>query len=107
VASIFNVGKFYFSGDYVYGSGMEILREVYKDDTSNVAYNRVDVAVTYRFTPRWVTGEVGFSVINLFDTQNLKYSNLKTIHLTPELGDIRVYSNSVPFTPVIFLKLVF
>jgi hypothetical protein len=107
LASIFNVGKFYFSGDYVYGSGMEILREVYKDDTSNVAYNRVDVAVTYRFTPRWVTGEVGFSVINLFDTQNLKYSNLKTIHLTPELGDIRVYSNSVPFTPVIFLKLVF
>jgi hypothetical protein len=107
LASIFNVGKFYFSGDYVYGSGMQILREVYKDDTSNVAYNRVDVAVTYRFTPKWVTGEVGFSVINLFDTQNLKYANLKTIHLTPELGDIRVYSNSVPFTPVIFLKLVF
>jgi len=106
-AGIFNVGKFYFSADYVYGSGMEILREVYADETTNLSYNRVDVAVTYRFTPRWVTGEVGFSIINLFDTQNLKYANLKTIHLTPELGNIRVYSDAVPFTPVIFLKLVF
>jgi len=106
-AGIFNVWKLYLSADYVYGSGMQALREIYANETQNLDYNRVDVAVTYRFTPKWVTGEVGFSIINLFDTQNLKYSNLKTIHLTPELGNIRVYSDAVPFTPVIFLKLVF
>jgi hypothetical protein len=107
VASLFNLGKFYLSADYVYGSGLEILRQVFKDDTSDVSYHRVDAAVTYKFTPRRFSGEVGLSVMNLFDTQNLKYANLKTIQLTPELGNIRVYSNAVAFTPILFLKLVF
>ena len=107
VAGLFNIHHFYLSADYVYGSGMEILREVFAKETSNVAYNRVDAAVTYKFTPKRFTGEVGFSVLNLFDTQNLKYANFKNIQLTPELGDVRVYSDAVPFTPILFLKLVF
>ena len=107
MAAIFNIGKFYLSSDYVYGSGLELIREVFKDETDNVSYNRFDAAITYRFTPKRFSGEVGFSIINFFDTQNLKYTNLKTIQLGQEYGNVRVYSNSVPFTPVIFLKLVF
>jgi len=107
VAAIFNIGKFYLSSDYVYGSGLELIRQVFEDETDNVSYNRFDAAVTYKFTPKRFSGEVGFSIINLFDTQNLKYSNIKTIQLGQEYGNVRVYSNSVPFTPVLFLKLVF
>jgi outer membrane receptor protein involved in Fe transport len=107
LAALFSVGKFYLSADYVYGSGMEILREVFKDQTNDVSYKRVDAAVTYKFTPRRLSGEVGLSIMNLFDTQNLKYSNLKTIQLSPEYGNIRVYSNAVAFTPILFMKLVF
>jgi hypothetical protein len=107
MAGLLNFGRFYISGDYVYGSGMEILRKVFARETSNMSYNRVDAAVTYRFTPKRFSGELGFSVLNLFDTQNLKYANLKNIQLTPELGDIRVYSDAAPFTPTLFLKIVF
>lgn len=106
VAGLFNLHKFYFSGNYVYGSGMQILREVFKSEASNVSYNRFDIAVTYRFKPKRFSGELGLSVLNVFDTQNLRYANLKNFKLTPELGDFRIYSSSVPFTPVLFLKLV-
>ncbi|MEI8113019.1 MAG: TonB-dependent receptor [Bacteroidia bacterium] len=107
VAAIFNIGHFYLSSDFVYGSGLEILRKVFKDVTNDVSYNRVDAAVTYKFNPKHLSGEVGLSILNLFDAQNLKYANLKTIQLSPELGNIRVYSNAVAFTPILFLKLVF
>ena len=107
-AGLFKVGNFYLSANYVYGSGLEVLRQIYKNEISNnVAYNRVDAAITYRFNPKRISGEIGFSILNLFDSQNLKYSNFKNIMLTPELGNIRVYSNAVPFTPTLFLKLVF
>ena len=107
MAGLLNIGRFYISGDYVYGSGMEILRKVFARQTGNVSYNRVDAALTYKFTPKRFSGEVGLSILNLFNTQNLKYANMKNIQLTPELGDIRVYSNAAPFTPTIFLKIVF
>ncbi len=107
LAGLFNIGKFFLSSDYVYGSGLQILKEVFKNQTNDVSYSRVDVAVTYKFTPKRFSGEVGLSILNLFDTQNLKYANLKTIQLSPELGNIQVYSNAVAFTPILFLKLVF
>lgn len=107
LAGLFNVGKFFLSSDYVYGSGLQILKEVFKDQTNDVSYSRVDVALTYKFAPKRFSGEVGLSILNLFDTQNLKYTNMKTIQLSPELGNIQVYSNAVAFTPIIFLKLVF
>ena len=107
VAGIFNIRKFYLSANYVYGSGLQILREVFANGTNDFSYNRVDAAVTYKFTPQHVAGEVGISILNLFDTQNLKYSNLRNFQLSQGLGDIKVYSNAVPFTPTLFLKLVF
>ena len=107
VAGIFNIRKFYLSANYVYGSGLQILREVFADGTNDFSYNRVDAAITYKFTPKHMEGEVGLSILNLFDTQNLKYANLRNFHITQGLGDIKVYSNAVPFTPTLFLKLVF
>ena len=106
-AGIFNINKFYLSANYVYGSGMQILRDVFKAGTSSVSYHRVDAAVTYKFTPKRFSGELGLSVLNVFDTQNLRYANLKNFQLSKELGNFRVYSGSVPFTPVLFLKVVF
>jgi hypothetical protein len=107
VAGLLNIGRFYISGNYVYGSGMEILRKVFAQKIGSIAYNRVDAAVTYKLKPKRFSGEVGLSILNLLNTQNLKYANLKNIQLTPELGDIRVYSDATPFTPTLFLKIIF
>ncbi len=106
VAGLFNIGHFYLSANYVYGSGLAILKKVFPDAT-NVAYNRADASATYKFTHKQINGELGLSVLNVFDTQNLRYANLKIFRLTSDLGDFRVYSSSVPFTPVLFLKMVF
>ena len=54
-----------------------------------------------------ISGETGLSVLNIFDTQNLKYANLKNINLGQDLGTVKVYSDAVPFTPILFLKVVF
>lgn len=107
VAALMNIRDFYLSVDYVYGSGMQIIREVFADETERVAYNRADAALTYKFTPKHFAAEVGLSALNIFDTQNLKFANIKNIQLSPELGSVRVYSDAVPFTPTLFLKLVF
>jgi hypothetical protein len=107
IAALSGFGHFYFSADYVYGSGMEILKEAFREQTGNIRYNRIDVAVTYKLPFKKFNGETGLSVLNLLDTQNLKASNLKNIFVTNELGSVKIYTDAVPFTPTLFFKLVF
>lgn len=107
IAGIVKLRNFYFSANYVYGSGLEILRKAFIDETNNVSYNRVDGSVTYEFQPKKFHAEMGLSVLNIFDTQNLKFANYKNFQISSELGSVKVYSNAVPFTPILFLKLVF
>jgi hypothetical protein len=105
IAGLYSLKKFYFSANYVYGSGMQILKDVF-EESDNLFYSRFDFAATYRFSPWGKNAEIGFSILNLFDTQNLKYANLKKINITQEIGAFTVYSNAVPFTPTLFLKIV-
>ncbi|MBN2805699.1 MAG: TonB-dependent receptor plug domain-containing protein [Prolixibacteraceae bacterium] len=107
IAALLNFGNFYLSGNYVYGSGMEILRKVFADETNKVSYHRFDAAFTWRFGKEKLQGETGLSVLNVFDTQNLKYANIKNIRISQELGTVRVYTDAVPFTPILFLKMSF
>lgn len=107
VAGIANYKRFYLSANYVYGSGMQIIKEMFQDETDNVSYNRFDVALTYNFNTKFVQGETGLSILNVFDTQNLKYANIKNIEISKDAGDIRVYSDAVAFTPILFLKMTF
>ncbi|MBN1925329.1 MAG: TonB-dependent receptor [Prolixibacteraceae bacterium] len=106
IAGIYNLGKFFISANYVYGSGMELIKQVFANETGNVFYSRFDAAVTYQFRPWGKNFEAGFSVLNIFDTQNLKYANMKKIVITQNIGSVSVYSNAVPFTPMLFLKVI-
>jgi hypothetical protein len=106
IAGLFNINKFYLSGNYVYGSGMKIMKDVFSE-VDDVTYNRFDVALTYKFRSNWFKAETGLSILNVLDTQNLKYANLKNITISQEVGSVKVYSNAVPFTPILFLKVVF
>ncbi|MCF8357334.1 MAG: TonB-dependent receptor [Prolixibacteraceae bacterium] len=106
IAGIYNIGNFYISGNYVYGSGMQLIKEVFANEVDHVFYSRFDAAVTYKFKPWGKNFETGLSVLNLFDTQNLKYANMKQIVITRDIGSVSVYTNAVPFTPMLFLKVV-
>jgi len=105
-AALFNIKRFYLSANYVYGSGMKILKDLFADEVKNVYYSRFDAAVTYKSSFKKVNFETGLSIINLFNTQNLKIDNFKRINISPEYGYISVYSEAVPFTPNLFLKIL-
>ena len=70
-------------------------------------YQRLDVALTYTFNRSWIRGETGFSILNVMDTQNLKYSNIRNIKIDNTIDPVRIYSDAVAFTPILFLKLQF
>ncbi len=105
IAGLSNWGKWYFSANYVFGSGMQILKSTFPD--KNVAYNRLDAATTYRFTTSHLKMETGIAILNILNTENLKYANLKSVNLGEQFGTLNIYTNAVPFTPTIFFKAQF
>lgn len=102
-AGLFNIYKFYLSANYVYGSGFKSL-SLNNTGEDDVPYNRFDTAITYKFKARKYNLDAGVSLINVFNTQNLRAGNLDRIS-TGQLNTINIYANTVPFTPTIFLKL--
>jgi len=103
-AGIYNLKAFYFSADYVYGSGFEIMKNFSTVNSTIPVYSRLDVAVIYKFNKGIFNGDVGFSILNVLNKTNIKYSNLKRIE-TGTTDLINVGSEAVPFTPTLFLKL--
>ena len=106
-AVIFNVKPFSFSANYVFGSGFTlnngtILKPVYIDPD----YNRLDVAVNYRFNIGKVAGETGISVLNLFDSQNIRYTNFEKVPVD-QSTTLNIYSEAVPFSPRVSLRLYY
>ncbi|MGQ8335774.1 TonB-dependent receptor [Sunxiuqinia sp. A32] len=105
LAGLFNIGKFYLSANYIYGSGLNILKEQYGFGRENISYKRLDAAMTYKFNWKKLSGETGISIINLLNTRNLVSNNIRNIDY--EFGSIKISSDALPFTPIVFLKLTF
>ena len=107
LAALLNYRRFYFSTDFVYGSGLELIRDAFPDGNTKTDYQRLDVALTYKLNWSKTQSELGVSVLNVFDRENLSYNFLRSINLSPEYNSVKVYTNAVPFTPTIFFKIVF
>ena len=104
-AGVYNYKSFYLSANYVYGSGFERYDlEVDNDLNFDKAYSRLDAALVYKFRPGKVKAEAGISVLNIFNTGNIKYSNIR-ISTIDELSLIGVYSDAISFTPAVFLNI--
>ena len=104
-AVLVNIKPFCLSANYVFGSGFPlnagtILRPKYFEPE----YNRLDVAAIYRFHIKKVMGETGISIMNVFNTQNIRYSNFEKVPLD-QTNTVNIYSEAVPFTPRLTLKL--
>jgi len=99
-AAILNFSPLYFSANYVYGSGLEFTRSIRSG--TPIPYNRLDVATMYKITIRKVNYQLGLSVLNVFNTYNVKYTN--AINLPDEKS---VYSQSIPFTILFNLYIGF
>ena len=107
LAALMNFDPVYFSANYVYGSGFAIPNYSLSGVTyDRIPYHRVDVSLTYKFHLKPFYGEAGISILNLFDRDNLMYNNLERVPTT-QTSSIRLYQQSVPFTPTLYLKMGF
>jgi len=105
LAGILNIKSFYISANYVFGSGFERATATLDNVSADLpVYSRFDAAVVYRFAPKKFNMEAGVSVLNVFNHENIKYSNLKRVQ-TRDRSFVDVYSEAVPFSPMLFLKI--
>lgn len=111
--TLITLKPFILSANYVYGSGFSVLdfsgrqgqgyggggrNQIDTDKT----YSRFDIAATYRIKIRKVQLQAGVSLINVFNTQNLKYSYTVQSKNDP----ITLYSGAMPFTPMLFFEFI-
>lgn len=106
------VSPFYISSNFVYGTGFNVASigqqgmgqgQNNKVPTTNGDYSRLDVAATYRLELKKCTLQTGLSLINIFNTQNAKYD----YSLGGKQDVANVYTQAIPFTPMIFLEILF
>ena len=105
LAGIINLKPFYLSANYIYGSGFPL----YNDPTDPSSYTepdyqRTDVSVTYRFSSSKIRGELAFSILNVFNNYNIKYSTFETVPLD-DTSTLQINTESVPFSPRLAVRL--
>ncbi|MBK0382130.1 TonB-dependent receptor [Pedobacter sp. SD-b] len=103
-AGIVNLSPFYFSANYVFGSGFPSTNPSDNKKDNFLPYNRFDTALNYKFSKKKYCLETGVSILNLFNTQNLKINNLQRIP-TEQTNTLNIYNQTVPFTPTLFLSI--
>lgn len=111
--TIVALSPFIISANYVYGSGFKTLRTggpwqgqgngQFDDNLQDKNYNRLDIAVTYRLNMRSWRLQAGISLMNVFDTKNVKYSYQADSKNDP----VTVYTRAIPFTPMVFAEILF
>ncbi len=104
MAALFNLDPFYISANYVFGSGFPagiFTLAGYEDDYN---YSRLDVSFIYKFLDRKMKGEMGLSLLNVLNTHNLKYENFELIPAF-QTNSVNIYTEAIPFTPTLYLKL--
>ena len=107
VASLFNVKPFNFSMVYVFGSGFPLNNStILNTSYASPVYIRFDVAVNYRFDVGKISCETGISILNLFDSKNIRYSNFERVPVD-QSTTLNIYSQAVPFSPRVSLRLYY
>ncbi|MCP4313525.1 MAG: TonB-dependent receptor, partial [Bacteroidetes bacterium] len=105
-ALLLNFHPFYFSGNYVYGSGFPDRQPLPGASITRYPYSRLDVSLIYRHSIKNYHFEAGISILNLLNTENIKYSNLIRVP-DAQSASISIHAEAVPFTPTIYLNLSF
>jgi hypothetical protein len=105
-ALMLNFSPFYFSTNYVYGSGFPKTPYNIWDEEENIPYSRWDASVVYKFLNRKIVGEAGVSVLNILNTQNIKSTNFERVPAY-QSQIININEEAMPLTPTIYLKFTF
>lgn len=104
LALLLNFNPFYFSSDYVYGSGFPAVANQQNSAESDLTYSRWDVSFIYKFLSKKLKGEIGISLLNVLNTKNVKYASFERIP-NAQANNINIYTDAIPFTPALYFKL--
>ena len=111
---------FYFSLSYVYGTGFSYIStgghghgqgneegqhgsEHEHTDYSDEPYSRFDIGATYRAQIKKVRLQAGVSLLNVFGTKNIKYN----YQISGQNTATNIFTKATPFTPTVFLEIIF
>jgi len=103
-AILVNLDPFYISADYVFGSGFPSAPAILAEQADDLTYSRLDASFIYKFLDRRLKGEVGLSVLNVMNTENIKYANFERVSTNAD-NSVNLYSEAIPITPALYLKL--
>lgn len=104
IAGLLNFEPFFFSADYVYGSGFpDFIYNQQPGTTTSHIYSRLDISFIYKFLNRKLNGEAGLSILNVLNRENFKLANFERIPAN-QSSSINIYAEAIPFTPSLFLK---
>jgi len=104
-AALVDFNPFFVSANYVFGSGFPgNPYSILNATPENYTYSRLDASIIYKFTLSKSLVEAGLSILNVLDTQNIKYSNFERIPLN-QTSTINIQEQAMPFTPSLFLKV--
>ncbi|MCU4174064.1 TonB-dependent receptor [Marinilabiliaceae bacterium N1Y90] len=106
-AALLNLGPFHLSASYIYGSGFPFYEKLSDGQNYNYIepdYNRMDASLIYKLSREKFTGEIGLSILNLFDYDNVKFSNFERVPFY-QLSTVYLNNDAVPFTPLLYLKI--
>ena len=98
--------KFHFTTTYIFGTGFPLYSNYISNKYTESDYSRLDVELLYQLPFRNVRGEVGISLLNALDHNNIKYSSFERIPLD-QLNTAYIDAEAVGFTPLVFLKIEF
>jgi len=113
-ALLLNFSPFFFTTNYVYGSGFMPPLSLLEDSLENPTdapperypYSRLDMALFYRHNIKNYHFEFGLSILNVTNHENIKYANMIRIP-DSQTTSISIHAEAVPFTPTIYLNMAF
>ena len=106
LAALTKIRAFHFSVNYVYGSGFPDPAKLPETVAYTQPYSRLDAAIVYQASAGKLHLDAGISVLNVLNTENIRYSNYTRIP-ADETTTINLYADAVPLTPTLFLNLYF
>lgn len=97
---------FYFTVNYVYGSGLAYRSSLLDGTGDRYPYSRLDASLIYRLKLNAFRIESGISILNLLNRENIKYSNLFEVP-DGQFSSISIHAEAVPFTPTLYVNFAF
>lgn len=99
-AAILDFKPFYFSTNYIYGSGLKVFADPNQNFEKTKPYSRWDAAFSYKIEIKPATIEAGVSVLNILNTNNIRYDDFYSF---PD-KNVR-FRSATPFRPMIFVNI--